>query len=390
MRDHINTAAKKRYDIFCKIVDNFGDIGVCWRLAKQLANEHHLQVRLFIDDFASASKIIPELDFAKASQQINGIEICVWPTSAINPAEVVIETFACGLPDDFIRKMVQNKSIWINLEYLSAENWVSDFHAKPSPHPTLAITKHYFFPGFEDDTGGLIREENITQTYNTQNLNCHPDKGQNLVTSTALDSDPRRNDNDKSTLKISLFCYLNAPVEDLLTALQANNHAAFVYVPASSILQNIAKFFGKDSLEIGETLTRKNLTVQVLPFLSQADYDQLLHSCDLNFVRGEDSWVRAIWAGKPFIWQPYIQTENTHLEKLNAFLATFYANFEQKEMLCEAHQCWSAGHMPNDVLQRYLNNLPATQAYTLAQAKQLTAQTDLAAKLVIFCNNARL
>ncbi|MEQ1488588.1 MAG: elongation factor P maturation arginine rhamnosyltransferase EarP, partial [Methylotenera sp.] len=152
----------------------------------------------------------------------------------------------------------------------------------------------------------------------------------------------------------------------------------------------IAKFFGKDSLEIGETLTRKNLTVQVLPFLSQADYDQLLHSCDLNFVRGEDSWVRAIWAGKPFIWQPYIQTENAHLEKLNAFLVTFYANFEQKEMLCEAYQCWSAGHMPNDVLQRYLNNLPATQAYTFARAKQLAAQTDLAAKLVIFCNNARL
>lgn len=134
----------------------------------------------------------------------------------------------------------------------------------------------------------------------------------------------------KSTLKISLFCYPNAPVEDLLTALQANNHAALVYVPASSILQKIAKFFGKDSLEIGETLTRKNLTVQVLPFLSQADYDQLLHSCDLNFVRGEDSWVRAIWAGKPFIWQPYIQTENTHLEKIKRIFSNFLCKFRTK------------------------------------------------------------
>jgi uncharacterized repeat protein (TIGR03837 family) len=123
-----------------------------------------------------------------------------------------------------------------------------------------------------------------------------------------------------------------------------------------------------------------------LPFLSQPDYDQLLRDCDINFVRGEDSWVRAIWAGKPFIWQPYVQAEDTHITKLNAFLDVFYANLNLKNMLQKAHGYWSAGHMPNDVWNEYLTHLPAISHHTLQQRNQLAKQTDLAAKMVIFCN----
>jgi uncharacterized repeat protein (TIGR03837 family) len=374
-----------RWDIFCKIVDNYGDIGVCWRLSQQLAKEHHLQVRLFIDDFTIAKKIITSLDSSLQQQLIQGVEICAWPALQIVPADVVIETFSCALPDAYLQQMVAYQSIWINLEYLSAEAWVSDFHARPSPHPTLKITKHFYFPGFKNDTGGLIRE-----TDTTENLYCHSDE-MSQAGKPQSGCSQSQDDNQENVLKISLFCYLNAPIQDLLTALQANKHKVLVYVPASGILPIVASFFNKDSLAVGETLTRGSLNCQVLPFLSQGDYDQLLRTCDLNFVRGEDSWIRAIWAGKPFIWQPYVQTENTHFEKLDAFLALFYedfkhADFAQNKMLCEAHQCWSAGHMPNDVLQNYLNNLPAIKAYIRVQARQLAAQTDLTAKLVIFCN----
>ncbi|MEO7887531.1 MAG: elongation factor P maturation arginine rhamnosyltransferase EarP, partial [Polaromonas sp.] len=38
-----------QWDIFCKVIDNFGDIGVCWRLAADLASRGH-KVRLWVDD----------------------------------------------------------------------------------------------------------------------------------------------------------------------------------------------------------------------------------------------------------------------------------------------------------------------------------------------------
>jgi uncharacterized repeat protein (TIGR03837 family) len=120
--------------------------------------------------------------------------------------------------------------------------------------------------------------------------------------------------------------------------------------------------------------------------MSQVDYDQLLRDCDLNFVRGEDSWVRAIWAGKPFIWQAYLQDENVHIKKLDAFLDLFYADFDAKEVVCEAHHAWVAGVMPSEVWQNYLVNLSAIKNHTQHQSSQLAKQADLAAKLVIFCN----
>ncbi len=129
-----------RWDIFCKIVDNFGDIGVCWRLSQQLAREHQLQVRLFIDDFNVTRKIITDLDITQATQIINGVEVCSWPapetTLNIKPAHVALETFACGLPDAYLKKMQPDQTIWINLEYLSAEAWVSTFMQIVTPPHT--------------------------------------------------------------------------------------------------------------------------------------------------------------------------------------------------------------------------------------------------------------
>ncbi len=358
-------ALKPRWDIFCKIVDNFGDIGVSWRLAQQLQNEHELQVRLWVDNLSIAQKIIPTINIKKYSQIIDNIEILFF-NSTINftdAADVVIETFSCGLPENYLQLMSKKPSKWVNLEYLSAENWVADFHAKPSPQPQLNLTRHFYFPGFTEKTGGLLREKNLLPRY----------------------SDFLRNDGEG--IKISLFCYPHTSIRDLFTALQTNLHAVSVYVPESSILPQIADYFGVEAIDVGDSFTRDNLHVHILPFLSQADYDALLRDCDLNFVRGEDSWLRAIWAGKPFIWQPYVQEENTHLKKLESFLSLFYADFEQKEILCNAHEYWAAGHMSSDVLNDYLNNLNTLKTYTLQQSQQLAKQPDLATKLVDFCNN---
>ncbi|NOT14004.1 MAG: elongation factor P maturation arginine rhamnosyltransferase EarP [Methylotenera sp.] len=356
---------KMRWDIFCKIVDNFGDIGVCWRLAKQLQAEHHVNICLWVDDLSVAQKLIPDLNIAAQTQVINHITICAWHehTTFNQAADVVIEGFSCTLPAAYI-SLMRSDTVWINLEYLSAEPWVAGFHAGSGKHAEL--TRHFFFPGFTEATGGLIREADTTHAMRHFNANSND------------------NQNEDSSLKISLFAYPHAPIADLLEVLTHRTQAIDCYVPTSNIFNKIADFFGNQNIHIGDTLTRGNLHVHLLPFLSQDDYDQLLRSCDLNFVRGEDSWIRAIWAGKPFIWLPYWQTENTHTTKLNAFLALFYANFNQKQVVCEAHQYWLSGHVPQQVWQRYLHHLPAISTFTLQQAKQLATHTDLATKLVIF------
>ena len=174
----------KRWDIFCKIVDNFGDIGICWRLARQLQREHALQVRLFVDDLQTAQKIILRLNADKKSQIIENIEINAFENYA-DVADVVIEAFACGLPDAY-KKQMTTKTIWVNCDYLSAENWVDDFHGKPSPQAD-GLTRYFYFPGFTKKTGGLIREHNLP-----------------------LFKEVCKNDNT-SALKISLFCYPHAP-----------------------------------------------------------------------------------------------------------------------------------------------------------------------------------
>ena len=367
-----------RWDIFCKIVDNLGDIGVCWRLARQLHMEHGLQVRLWIDDLSVARRVIPALDVTLQKQVVQDITIISWHANTVfnQAAEVVIEAFGCELPPAYLDAMSQKRSKWVNLEYLSAEPWVGDFHAKPSPRPQHNLTRHFYFPGFTEATGGLIRERNIVE----QNQ---------LLTNDMQLQDAfwkRLNLTRDAYLKVSLFYYPHAPVYDLLTIMASGQQTTDCYVPASSDLQQIARFFGKDAIAAGDNLTHKNLNLHVLPFLSHQDYDQLLAVCDINFVRGEDSWIRAIWAGKPFIWQPYFQTENTHMKKLDAFLEVFYGHSDAKQVACEAHRYWSAGHMPETAWNHFLNALPALRHHARQQAQQLAKQADLASKLVIFCN----
>lgn len=367
-----------RWDIFCKIVDNFGDIGVCWRMARQLEAEHGLQICLWIDDLLVAKQLIPALDLTQKTQVIQNITIAAWHADTVfhTPAKVVIEAFSCELPPAYLAT-VHADTVWVNLEYLSAEHWVEDFHAGNSKRGKL--TRHFFFPGFTSSTGGLLRERDIVT--NNQELANNKETQEQFLQSLGL--------KNHSRLKVSLFCYPHAPVEQLLDAMANSNQPIDCYVPASSILPKVADYFGKNAVTTGEVLTNKNLHLHVLPFLSQTDYDKLLATCDINFVRGEDSWIRAIWAGKPFIWQPYFQSENTHIIKLNAFLDLFYSGCDEaaKKSTREAHAAWVSDCISTMAWQNYLNNIATLRTFTLQQTNELAAQTDLATKLVIFSKN---
>ena len=131
---------------------------------------------------------------------------------------------------------------------------------------------------------------------------------------------------------------------------------------------------------------KQNVTVRLVPFLSQSNYDRLLWACDLNFVRGEDSWIRAIWASKPFIWQPYIQTEETHIKKMRAFLAAYSHNApeEIQSLLLNTHLTWSAAKEDKGDFKELMLALPKLNSYAKQQTHLQSIQADLATNLLSF------
>lgn len=389
---------QQQWDIFCKIVDNFGDIGVCWRLSQQLANTHQRRVRLFIDDSYIASKIIPQFDSSRKNQTINNVSITAWPTEKTTIPDVVIENFSCGLPALYTQQMVAQKEAqpvrWINLEYLSAEKWVEDCHALPSTHPTLGLKKTFFYPGFSDKTAGLLRENSLIETRDA--FLGSPALQQQFWQQFIAHSKMRGPvlQNFPESIKISLFGYPEANIRELIRQLIPTEKTVHIFLPFNSEITALNALIEKYHLKIGEAKALHRVRLHLLPFLSQTQYDQLLWACDLNFVRGEDSWIRAIWAGKPFVWQPYIQAENTHLTKLNAFLSTYLAeaDAETKKLIETSHLFWSnALSIPHEKFwleaKKYL---PEWQAYAYQKSNLLAQQKDLSQALMDFCDQSNL
>lgn len=328
--------------IFCRVVDNYGDVGICWRLARQLQQEHGIAVTLWVDDLQSFQRICPSVVINAGDQQLAGVTVRHWRNqegifSASDVADIVIEFFACDIPAGYIAAMAEcnPRPVWLNLEGLSAEEWVEGCHTLPSPHPRLPLTKYFFFPGFTNKTGGLLRESSLEerrQQFQSDQAAMTAFLAQFGVTST-----------EALSLKMSLFCYPHAPVSALFDTWQSGDAAITCLVPEGVAVEAIQAFLGVEA-KAGAARTRGALTLRVLPFVAQPDYDKLLWACDLNFVRGEDSFVRAQWASKPFIWHIYPQDENLHHKKLRAFLQRYAASIES---LTAFSLCWNGAMTEN-------------------------------------------
>ncbi|MDX7697593.1 elongation factor P maturation arginine rhamnosyltransferase EarP [Aeromonas dhakensis] len=328
------------WDIFCCVVDNFGDIGVTWRLARQLkqegalpAQESEVQVRLWVDDLASFARICPGLDPAQESQWVDGIHIQHWhdtlPADTI-PARVVIEAFACELPAPFVAKMASQPSppCWLNLEYLSAESWVEDCHGLASPQRlesqslgSLSLNKYFFFPGFTARTGGLLCERGLI----VERERWQQDEAGLNAYWASLGLPPKQ----ELELRVSLFTYESAALTSLVESWCQGATPVTLLLPLGRSLNDVLTGAGlADAIptaRAGDLLHSGNLAIKLLPMTDQAGYDRLLWSCDLNLVRGEDSFVRAQWAARPFLWHIYPQEEQAHMVKLDGFLDHYLA-----------------------------------------------------------------
>jgi uncharacterized repeat protein (TIGR03837 family) len=360
-----------RWDIFCNVIDNHGDLGVCWRLSRELAARGQ-RVRLWVDDASALRWMAP--------QGCPGVEVRAWSQplqlQGVAVGEVLVEAFGCEVPPEFLALFAHQartggkRTAWINLEYLSAEPYVERSHGLPSPVLSGAgqgLTKHFFYPGFTPRSGGLLREADL------------------LARQAGFDRPAwlRRHGiaGRPEEQLISLFCYEPPALPEWLEQLASQPTPTRLLVTAGrASAATQAALAQKTSLRPGWN-ARGTFTVSYLPLLDQIDFDHLLWSCDLNFVRGEDSLVRALWAGQPLVWQIYPQHDDAHHSKLDAFLDVIDAPASLRHF----HHVW------NDVDQGPLGPLELhAWSETIRVARErLWQQPDLASQLLEFVDSVR-
>ena len=375
---------KTHWDIFCCVVDNYGDIGVTWRLARQLVAEQGVAVRLWVDDLSAFARICPDADAQVAQQWQQGVEVCHWQADwqETAVADVVIGAFACQLPAAYVQAMLDcpRPPLWLNLDYLSAETWVEGCHGLPSPQPN-GLRKVFFFPGFTEKTGGLLREGSLLARRDAFQQSA--EARQSFLQGLGVEP-------EQGALLLSLFAYENPQLASWLDALATGAQPCHLLVPQGRIVAGLSQWLGEALLPVGSVRQRGALTVQVLPFVSQHDYDRLLWSCDFNAVRGEDSFLRAQWAGQPMLWHIYVQDENAHWEKLEAFLAHYRRGLSD-EADAALLGLWRAWNMDRDMGQAWQaarEHWPELQQHARLWAVRQAAQLDLATALVHFYRNS--
>ncbi|WP_041410924.1 elongation factor P maturation arginine rhamnosyltransferase EarP [Shewanella pealeana] len=392
--------SEQNWDIFCAVVDNYGDIGVTWRLAKQLSAEQKINVTLWVDDLNSFQHILPHLDPNQVTQSHCGIKINQWSEPLkidYKVGDVLIEAFACELPAQVKQQLVTAKQayfdnsknkkppVWLNLEYLSAESWVEGCHGLPSMQAS-GIKKYFYFPGFSDKTGGLICEKTLFTDREHWQLDTQ--NRQNLFKSLGLTGI------DETDTVISVFSYESSALLALCQHWQANDTKTHALIPKGRSLNSLQSILpcSIDELTPGMQIAFGNLVIHILPMTDQEGYDKLLWSCDFNIVRGEDSFLRAQWAAKPFIWHIYEQEEDYHLIKLDAFMQLYCNNLpselamswkglnlafnqEQAALTCEYWQQLNLADLP---LQQHAKQWPI----------DAINDVDLVSRLVQFVKNS--
>ena len=371
------------WDIFCRVIDNHGDLGVCWRLSCDLAARGQ-QVRLWVDD-ASALQWMAS---GALQGEVPDVRVLPW-TQPIDPAllaslpasNVWVEAFGCEIAPEFIAACACPSSAggrfdstymptWINLEYLSAEPWVERMHALPSPvqhGPAAGRTKWFFYPGFTPHTGGLLREQDLAARQQAFD-------GAAWLQAQGIDARGER--------IASLFCYEPPPLGALLRQLDTATTPTHLLVTAGRAARAVARCLEDENDLQRLSGQREQLSLSYLPHLTQRAYDELLWACDVNFVRGEDSLVRALWAGAPLVWHIYPQPEDdAHHAKLGAFLDWLQAPASLRRF----HHVWNgieAGPLPEI-------DPPGWRACVQAARQRLLEQPDLGTQLIGFVAQKR-
>jgi hypothetical protein len=347
-------------DVLCRVVDNFGDIGFAYRLARALSEPPALavashstnRVRLVVDDLAAFAQLCPRVDPLAPCQTVDGIlvvrrddpgEAAIRPFLDERP-RVALELYACGRPDWFESILFDERDtvprLVVNVEYLTAEPWAADFHKLPSLTRSPLVRKSIFMPGFIPGTGGLLEDaafrslldENSTTAGRLAIRNRLVSVFELAVVASALEpagaspADALPADAlpagavPADALWVTVFSYerdFSRIVDDLARLGNDGGDGAGTQRPVYALVAA-----GRGSGPFFDAWNRagKPFPARALPMLAQGDWDALLVASDFSIVRGEESFARAILAGNPFLWQCYPFGTGGQLPKVHAFL----------------------------------------------------------------------
>lgn len=300
--------------VFVRVIDNYGDAGVGWRLSCLLAEYLHMHVRLWIDDTDALNKLVP------APEKQARITIEAWQGDAMMQQQLsaaadpvlVIETFGCELPPQVLERIRQCRPLWLNWEYLTAEDWAVGLHAMSSLQPN-GLEKYFWFMGIDADSGGLLRE---------------PDY---LAEREKFRQQPKLQHAFRQEYGLPLqhtgqlwlvFAYTSGQWAQWMAMWQQADTPVTLWLAGGQVIESLraAKLIAPEELQQeGDICELGNVTLVRIPFVPQAAFDRLLWLADAAIVRGEDSFVRALWAGLPFFWHIYRQDDDVHLQKLHSF-----------------------------------------------------------------------
>jgi uncharacterized repeat protein (TIGR03837 family) len=357
------------FDVFCQVIDNHGDLGVCWRLSEALGQRGHT-VRLWVDNPDALSWLAPH--------GAAGVSVLTWTAATatrlaqhLAPANVWIEGFGCEITPEFIaiqRDYISGSGIfhsWINLEYLSAEPYVERMHGLQSPlmhGPGKGWSRRFFYPGFTSGTGGLLRSE-------------YDDAWLSSATASRQPPAP-----DKP-LNLFLFCYEPVALAPLMHSLSTGHTPWHMQVAPGRPTQWVHSLLGKRSVP-AHPLHMGALSIEYLQPTSQHGFDTWLRGSDFNCVRGEDSLVRALWAAQPFLWHIYPQDDGVHLEKLDAFIQWLAPPPDWRNAL----RTWNTQDSAAP-LSIHAHALPDWRSCALEARQRLLDQQDLATQLLAMISN---
>jgi uncharacterized repeat protein (TIGR03837 family) len=353
-----------QWDLYCRVIDNHGDIGVGWRLAADLARRGE-SVRLAVDDASALAWMAPA--------GVERVTVVGWNDGPSAAPDVVVELFGAGRPPGSWR-IGSAAPLLVNVDHLTAEPYAERAHGLPSPLRRAGeppSTSWFYFPGFTRESGGLLREPG--------RLERRREFGRGDAWLASLGIAPI--DGER---RVSLFCYRNDALGELLDALSTT--PTLLLATAGAATEQVTSL-------LGPSLRRGRLRVRPLPLLSQDDFDRLLWSSDLNLVRGEDSLVRAIWAGAPFLWQLYVQDDGAHNAKLAAFLDLYFAGADPvlESAARAAFERWNGKGDARSVEQIASSGSleQAWTAHALARRDTVAGQPDLVSRLIAFVEAKR-
>ena len=336
-------------DIFCEVIDNYGDVGVAYRLARELKRIYpNKELRFIINQ-------TEELNLIKKNDDI--IVIDYKDVDKIEqPADLVIETFACNIPEIYMDKALKSSKLMINLEYFSSEDWVDDFHLQES-FLGGNLKKYFFIPGLSEKSGGIILDKEFLDRKNKVQENREYYLKQFNI-------------NEKYDLIISVFSY-EKNFDNFLKTLQKLDKKVLLLLLSEKTQKNFIKYFDNNDYY-------DKIKAVKLPFFTYDKYEKLLALCDINLVRGEDSFVRALLLAKPFLWHIYPQDENTHIIKLESFLEKYCPNNK------ELKETFINYNINKDDFSYFFKNLDEIKIYNEKYSDYLIKNCNLIDKLINF------